>query len=204
MLMNNKSILFIDDVESVRDSMVHDLEQRGYVVETAVNGEEGVRKFKSNPADLVITDLMMGEMDGIQLSKIVREINPSTKVIIHTGFPTTPSAINALKLGVSDYLLKPCPIKDMLKSIEKCLSSESKEDLIKSEVKISSQTLEEAGLSAREIEVCYLIKLGMTNAEVASKLFISVNTAKNHIKRIHMKLKVANRPQLVSLLHQEF
>ncbi len=202
--MSNKSILLVDDVESVRDTIVLDLEKRGYVVHTAMNGEEAVRKFKKQPADLVITDLMMGEIDGIQLSKIVKEINPATKVIIHTGFPTTPSAIQALKLGVSDYLVKPCTRDDLLKSIEKCLSSENNGGPIESVIEISSSTLEESGLSAREIEVCYWIKKGMTNAEVASQLFISVNTAKNHIKRIHKKLKVANRPQLVILLHEKF
>jgi YesN/AraC family two-component response regulator len=75
--------------------------------------------------DLVITDLIMGGVDGIQVSKSVKEMNPSSKIIILTGFPSTLSAIEALKLGTCDYLLKPCEKNELFKSVEDCLSSKS-------------------------------------------------------------------------------
>lgn len=201
--MRKKSILLVDDIKIIRDTIAHDLEQWGYYAITAVNGEEGIQKFKDNPTDLVITDLIMEEAGGIQFAKEVKEIKPSTQIIIHTGYPSTTSAIDALKLGACDYLLKPCERKDLLKSIENCFSSNSNGESIKEKSKYASQILEKSGLTCREIEVCLLIKMGIANAEISSKLFISLNTAKNHIKQIHKKLKVDNRAQLVFLLNQE-
>ena len=200
--MKNNSILLIDDEKIIRDTISHDLEKWGYVVYTALNGMEGIRKFKENPVDLIITDLIMEGIDGIQLSKAVKKINPTTAIIIHTGYPSTASAIEALRLGASDYLLKPCQRKDLLKSVEECLSGKSKGGAINGENKISIKTLEKSGLTPRELEICFLIKKGMANAEIASQLFISLNTAKNHIKQIHKKLEVTNRAQLVFMLNQ--
>ena len=200
--MINKSILLIDDEKIIRDTVSHDLEKWGYFVTTALNGMEGIRKFKDNPVDLIITDLIMEGIDGIQLLKAIKKINPTTEIIIHTGYPSTASAIDALRLGACDYLLKPCQRKDLLKSVEECFSGKSKGGAINGENKNFSQTLEKSGLTAREIEICFLIKKGMANAEIASQLFISLNTAKNHIKQIHKKLEVTNRAQLVFMLNQ--
>lgn len=200
--MKKNSILLVEDVKILRETIAHDLEKWGYVVKTAENGEEGIRKFQEKPTDLVITDLIMEEVGGIQLSKAVKALMPSAKIIIHTGYPSTTSAIEALKLGAFDYLLKPCSRKELLKTIEKCLNCESSEETTIGESKISNLELKKAGLTSREIEVCFLIKKGMSNAEIASSLFISLNTAKNHIKRIHKKLEVTNRAQLVFMLNQ--
>gem|GEM_PF-783845 len=200
--MKNKSILLVDDEKLILDKNAHDLEQWGYAVVTASNGQEGIRKFKENPTDLVITDLKIEDFDGIQLSRVVKKINPSTQIIIHTGCPSTDSAIQAVKLGVSDYLLKSCERQEFLESVRKCLGPKHIEHPIQSECSVSRQLLEESGLTAREMEICFLIKRGLTNSEIADELFISWNTVKNHIKKIHKKLAVNSRGQLVCLLNQ--
>lgn len=200
--MSKNSILLIDDEKILLATIAHDLKKHGYDVVTARNGEEGIQKFVQKPSHLVITDLIMEGVDGIQLSKTVKEINSSTKIIVLTGYPSATSAIEALKLGACDYLIKPCEKKELLKSVEKCMRPQNDMRSITGHGKTFSQLLEKSGMTAREIEVCYLIKKGMTNAEIAEKLFVSLNTAKNHIKQIHKKLDVTNRAQLVFLLNQ--
>jgi len=208
--MKAKSILLVDDDESIRESIARDLEKQGYVVYTALNGEEGIWKFEANPTDLVITDLIREEgasipfsVDGIQLSKVIKKIKPSTEIIIHTGHPSTPSAIDALKLGACDYLLKPCSRRELLKSVADCFKHKKNYNPMTRNSAEFSLKLQESGLTSRELEVCYLIKKGKSNAEISFELFISLNTTKNHIKRIHKKLGVSNRGQLVFLLNQE-
>jgi two-component system response regulator DegU len=200
--MSKKSILLIDDEKILLETISHDLKKRGYDVVTARNGEEGIQKFEQKPSHLVITDLIMEGGDGILLSKAVKEIDSSTKIIVLTGYPSADSAIDALKLGASDYLVKPCERTELLKSIEKCLGSIDSGEPFIGRSKISSQTLKRYDLTPRELEICSLIKKGLSNAEISSELFISLNTAKNHIKQIHKKLEVTNRAQLVFLLNQ--
>jgi two-component system response regulator DegU len=200
--VNKKSILLIDDEKILLDTIAHDLKKQGYDVVTARNGEEGIQKFEQKLSHLVITDLIMEGVDGILVLKTVKEIDFSTKIIVLTGYPSANSAIEALKLGASDYLVKPCQRTELLKSVEECFSSKNDWEPTTDESKAYSQTLEMSGLTPREIEICSLIKKGMSNFEIASQLFISLNTAKNHIKQIHKKLKVTNRAQLVFLLNQ--
>ena len=200
--MSDNFILLIDDEKILLDTISHNLIKQGYTVVTARNGEEGIQKFKQKPAKLVITDLIMEGVDGILLLKTVKEIEPSTKTIVLTGYPSVNSAIEALKLGACDYLIKPCEKTELLKSVEDCFKPKKDKDETIGDNQISNLTLENFGLTPREIEICSLIKKGMSNSEIASQLFISLNTAKNHIKQIHKKLKVTNRAQLVFLLNQ--
>ena len=200
--MSNNSILLVDDEEILLATIAHNLKKQGYDVFTAQNSKEGIQKFEQRPSHLVITNLIMEGVDGIQLSKTVKEIDPSTEIIVLTGYPSATSAIEALKLGASDYLVKPCDKKGLLKSVEKRLSPKNDRDPITGGRQISSQKLKRSGLTPREIEICFLIKKGMANAEIASQLFISLNTAKNHIKQIHKKLEVTHRARLVFLLNQ--
>jgi len=200
--MSNKSILLIDDEKILLATIAHDLIKQGYEVFTAPNGEDGIQIFEQKPVKLVITDLIMEGVDGIQVFKKVKEIDPSTKIIILTGFPSANSAIEALKLGACDYLIKPCEKTELLKSVEVCFRPKNDREAINGITQNFTQTLEKTGLTPREIEVSSLIKKGMSNSEIASQLFISLNTAKNHIKQIHKKLEVTNRAKLVFLLNQ--
>lgn len=200
--MSKKNILLIDDEKIILDTIAHDLSNQGYDVVTARNGEEGIQMFEQKTPDLVITDLIMEELDGIQLSKTVKEMNSSTKIIILTGYPSATSAIEALKLGVCDYLIKPCEKTELLKSVEACFNTKNDKDATIEDNRISNLTPEKSGLTPRELEISSLIKKGMSNSEIALQLFISLNTAKNHIKQIHKKLEVTNRAQLVFLLNQ--
>jgi DNA-binding NarL/FixJ family response regulator len=200
--MSNKSILLIDDEQILLVTIFHILQKQGYVVNTASNGEEGLQKFKDSPSDLVITDLIMEGEGGIQLSRELKKINPATEIIILTGYPSATSAIDALRLGACDYLLKPCQTEELLKSVNLCLRQQENRTSIERKASNLSRLMHKAGMTSREIEICHLIKDGKSNSEISSLLNISQNTIKNHVKQIHEKLQVSRRGQLVSLLNQ--
>jgi DNA-binding NarL/FixJ family response regulator len=200
--MKNKSILLVDDEKILLETISHVLKKQGYVVNTALNADEGVNKFNNIPIDLVITDLIMEGVDGIQLSKSLKKINPDTEIIILTGYPSMTSAIDALKLGACDYLLKPCQTKELLNSVGACLRQKEDKTTVEKQISNLNRLMHKAGLTPREIEICHLIKGGKSNSEISSQLNISLNTTKNHVKQIHQKLQVTKRAQLVSLLNQ--
>lgn len=117
--MSNKKILIIDDEELIRHSLKTDLSAVGFTVSLAENGKEGLKKFKVDHHDAVLTDLMMAGMDGIDVLKKVKEEAPETVVIILTGFANVNSAISALRSGADDFLNKPCSTEDILIRLER-------------------------------------------------------------------------------------
>lgn len=98
----------IDDEESLLNLFARFLAQEGYQIATALSGTEGIEKFKDEGYDLVISDLVMGRVDGLQVLREITQIDPYACVILLTGRGSLDSAVEAIRLGASDYLLKPC------------------------------------------------------------------------------------------------
>ena len=119
--MNKGSILIIDDEEIVRTSCQRILEPEGYSVKTADQGSNGLAVLESHPIDLVLTDLMMPDIDGIEVLRSIKEKWPETEVIIMTGYGTVKTAVRAMKIGVFDYLEKPFTPADLLSLTGKAL-----------------------------------------------------------------------------------
>lgn len=133
--MTNHSILLVDDEEIIRKTISADLRDKGYNVAVAESGEEALKALQkakdkdvngrsaARPSsyDLVITDLKMELIDGIQVLKTVKEISPETMVIILTGYGNLQSAIDAIRLHADDYVLKPCNIEELDFRIAHCL-----------------------------------------------------------------------------------
>ncbi|MFC1523414.1 response regulator [Thermodesulfobacteriota bacterium] len=119
--MRNNNILLVDDEESILNSFRKILHHDGYHVTTASSGEEAVTALHSSPYDLVISDLVMAGMNGIQVLKEAKKIDQGIGVIILTGYGDMTTAINALRLGADDYLLKPCDSDELLLRLSRCL-----------------------------------------------------------------------------------
>lgn len=119
-----KKLLIIDDEKIILESLRHELVHDGYEVTTAENGEEGLAIMKRQYLDLIVTDLMMEGIDGLEVLKAVKEYDPEISVIILTGFGELSTAIEALRLGADDYLLKPCDCKELKLRISKCLEAQ--------------------------------------------------------------------------------
>ncbi len=107
-------ILIVDDEEIIRDSISFILQKENYDVETAENGMEALTRHLNTPFDIVITDLEMPEMKGIELLERIHQATPETFVIIITAFASVESAISALRSGAFDYLIKPIDFDDLL------------------------------------------------------------------------------------------
>lgn len=116
-------ILIIDDDTQLRQSFEKLLTEEGHAVETAPTGEAGVKAVRESVLDLVITDVRLPGMNGLETFEAIRKIEPKLPVIVMTAFGTTETAIEATKLGAFDYLLKPFEIPDVLAVIEQALDA---------------------------------------------------------------------------------
>ena len=115
------TILIVDDDKSIRYSLKRMFEEK-YSVFTAQNGEEALNRVRENPPDLTIMDIRMPGRSGIEILKEIKSIDPKSLVIIMTAYGTTETAIEAMKYGAFDYILKPFPIAQMKELVEKALS----------------------------------------------------------------------------------
>src|SRR5688572_21453233 len=111
--MNMFKILVVDDEESIREFFEIMLKREGYEVATASNGREALDHLRQRPADLVISDIQMPEMSGMELLTAGRELDPDALVIMITAFGWTETAVDAMKLGAHDYIQKPFKIDEV-------------------------------------------------------------------------------------------
>lgn len=195
----NKSILLIDDEEIIRKTLDRDLKEAGYVVCTEPSGEDGVNCFQRKLHDLVIVDLIMEGMGGLDTIKEIQKIRPDSKTIILTGYGTRESAIEALRIGVSDYLIKPFDRMELLEKVYELLNPNSKLES-ESSLGIVSSKLSVYNLTPREEEICKLLLAGQSREDISSTINISKNTVDTHVKNLYRKLNVCSFPKLLEKL----
>jgi two-component system response regulator FlrC len=121
--VTNRKILVVDDEQQVRVDLFHSLSRQDLTVSVAENGRMALEMLARQPVDLLVTDIKMPEMDGLELLKQAKMICPAVPVIIMTGFATVDSAIHAMRLGAFDYILKPFPMEVMLETVARALAS---------------------------------------------------------------------------------
>lgn len=119
--MRKYEILVVDDDSLVLETVGPAIENAGYNVTTAEDGTVAIEMLTQHHFDLVLTDLVMGSVDGIGVVKRAKEIDPDTMTTIFTGFGDVTSAVDALRLGADDYLMKPCENEEILFRIAACL-----------------------------------------------------------------------------------
>jgi len=121
--MGHYSIMIIDDEKIVGDMAKMSLEREGYKIETFLNGETAMARLKEERFDVVVTDLKMKGIDGMEVLKTVKALYPGTKVIMITAFANLDTAIEALRGDVHDFFPKPVKIRELKVSIERALNS---------------------------------------------------------------------------------
>ena len=126
--MNTKAkILITDDEKIVRESLLHWFEEDGYIVEAAASGEDALSNFEKGKYDLVLTDMKMPGLSGLELLKKIKEIDENCIVILITAYASVPSAIKALKDGAYDYVTKPIDPDELAHLVEKALKGQALE-----------------------------------------------------------------------------
>lgn len=121
-MADQRTILIVDDEELVRASLIAELQGCNFELTTAANGEMAIALLQKRHFDLVLTDLMMEGLDGIQVLKAAKELDPEIVVVILTGYGHMASAIDALRLGANDYMVKPCDIDELLMRMQRCFT----------------------------------------------------------------------------------
>jgi DNA-binding NtrC family response regulator len=120
-----KRVLVVDDDEGIRELLTDYLNNFGYEVVCAVNGQEAVQKYKAGHFDIVLSDLVMSPMDGLGLLGEIRKMDPDAIFIMITGYPSIDSAMEAMKRGARDYISKPFNIDEIGLKIDRVLLERS-------------------------------------------------------------------------------
>jgi two-component system response regulator AtoC len=155
------SILVIEDKESMRKMVAQTLAEEGYTVETAATGPEGIEKAKQKPFDLVITDMKMPDMDGLEVLSTIKDINTDTAVLIMTAYGTIEAAVSAMKKGAYDFLTKPFDSDHMLLLVDKALKSQrivAENEILREEIDIRLGMGKIIGQNEKIIEVLKLVQ----------------------------------------------
>ena len=121
-------VLIVDDEEEFVQALSERLIIRNYDVTTSFSGEEAVEKIKDYLFDVVILDVAMPGMDGIEALREIKKIRPLTEVVMLTGHATVESAIEGMKLGALDILMKPCKTEELVAKIDKAYERKAKQD----------------------------------------------------------------------------
>jgi YesN/AraC family two-component response regulator len=113
------TVLYVEDDDATREEVSYFLESKVSKLYVAKNGEEGLAQYKEMAPDLVITDINMPKLSGIQMSSLIKELDPEARIIIITAFNHTDHLFDAIKLNVNDYITKPLDIKQLIKIMAK-------------------------------------------------------------------------------------
>jgi DNA-binding NarL/FixJ family response regulator len=199
-------VLLVDDHDLFREGLRNLLEERGVqVAGEASTGAEAVRLVREVAPDVVVMDLHMPGISGIQAIKQIAAIAPLTRVLVLTISDHDEDVLHAILAGACGYLLKDASVDELIRGIEAAAVGESLVSpaiagKVLQQVRATSVSPEAAAavraeLSQRELDVLKLISSGKDNAMIAAELHISPKTVKNHISNILMKLQIENRIQ---------
>jgi DNA-binding NarL/FixJ family response regulator len=200
-------VILVDDHDLFRTGLRNLLEEEGglQVLGEAANGAEAVRLVRELAPDVVVMDLNMPAMSGVEATRHITALSPLTRVIVLTISEEDADVMDAIVAGACGYLLKDASIGDVVTGIRSAavgssLISPAIAAKVLQRVRATTADTEmadsiKAELSSRELEVLKLIANGKDNAQIAAELVISPKTVKNHISNILMKLQISNRIQ---------
>ena len=198
-------LLLADDHRMLRDSLRRSLEESGFdVVGEASDGAEAVRLAQSLRPDVVLMDVSMPSLDGVEATRQISRVVPSSQVVMLTMHADGDVMAKAIQAGAIGYLVKDCSMEEVVAAVHVAASGESVlspglATSMLADVKRTQQTVpaDTPIISAREEEVLQLVADGLSLPEVAAALYISVKTVKNHLASIYAKLDARDRTQAV-------
>jgi DNA-binding NarL/FixJ family response regulator len=199
-------VLIVDDHDLFRSGLRNLLEEQGVqVVGEASAGREAVKLVRERAPDVVVMDLNMPGMTGVEATRHITAVAPLTRVVVLTISDQDGDVMDAILAGACGYLLKDASIHDLMQGIRSAANGESLisphiaakvlQHLRAASVAPDIAETIRSELSDREVEVLKLIANGKDNAQIAADLHISPKTVKNHISNILMKLQIENRIQ---------
>lgn len=203
-------VLIVDDQSLIREGLVMmlSLYDTVTIVGQANNGQEAIEALEGGDIDLILMDIRMPVMDGVEATKIIKQKYPNVRVLILTTFNEDEYIFEGLKNGADGYLLKDISSEELVKAIETVfqgnmlLQPDIAKKMINSIYKKDEGLNEDnlKNLTKREYEAALLVGEGKSNKEISNKLFITEGTVKNHITKILDKLELRDRTQLAVLI----
>jgi len=192
--------LIVDDHEVVREGLRLSLSRAPHirVVGEAADGASAVELAERRKPDVVIMDVRMPGIDGLEATKLLAERAPEVKVLIFTAFSERSLLGRGLESGAKGYILKEAPHQTLVRAIEKVAEGEAYVDPALMPAFLAGKDQTDM-LTTREREILQLLADGMSNADVASKLFISQETVKSHVRHILTKLEADTRTHAVAI-----
>lgn len=199
-----KRILLVEDQVIVRKGLRMILEQaaRFEVVGEASTGLEAIAAMEQCQADLILLDIRMPDMNGVEATKIIKQRWPEVKILILTTFNDEEAAVETLKDGANGFLLKTSDPDKLINAVDSCfagglvlheeVAAKMMPGLLEKKIKVSVQI----PLTDRELDIARLVGEGKTNKEISEILYLSVGTVKNHITQILQQLELRDRTQL--------
>jgi DNA-binding NarL/FixJ family response regulator len=203
-------VLLADDQRVVREGleMLLGLLPGIEVVGTAADGEEAVRLAVARAADVVLMDVRMPRVDGIEATRRLAEARPAARVIALTTYADEPTVLAALRAGARGYLTKDAGADEISRAIaavargEAALDSAVQHHVLGAVVQGEAAAALPDGLTPREAEVLTLIADGLSNGEIAERLVVSPATVKSHVNRVFAKIGARDRAQAVTYAYR--
>lgn len=200
------SVLIADDHSLVRQGLRRFLDgaEEIRVVAEASNGAEAVRLTERHRPDVALLDIRMGEVDGLEAARRIRERSPDTSVVILTAYDDRRLVVEAVRAGARGYVLKARDAEHLVQTVR--LAAEGNLVIDPEVVVAVADELSEAAdrdravptLTQRELEVLQLLAFGHTNRQIGEKLYISPDTVKTHLEHIYQKLGASDRTSAVA------
>ncbi|RLD08010.1 MAG: DNA-binding response regulator [Chloroflexota bacterium] len=206
------TVLLVDDHEVVRSGVSAFLASQPEfeVIGEAKSGTEAVNLAQKLVPDVVLMDLVMAKMDGVEATRQVKAVSPRTKIVVLTSYHQDEYIFPALQAGAISYILKDVKMDELASALRRAAQGEAT-----LHPKVASRVIQElhganreelnpyTELTDREMEVLKLIAKGQSNSEIAENLVISVNTVKGHVSNILSKLHLADRTQAAVFAWQQ-
>ncbi len=205
-------VVICDDQEIVREglALLLDLDPEIEVVGLAADGAAAVRLVNEVAPDLVLMDLLMPGVNGIEATRRIRRTHPTTAILVLTTYDADEWVFDAIRAGATGYLLKDMPREEVLRAVKGTVAGRTYLDPLIAG-KVLTQAARTTGpvmgtlpapLSERELAVLRLVAQGCTNSEIAARLHLSEGTVRNHVSTILTKLNVNDRTQAAVLALQ--
>ncbi len=204
--MSAIKVLIVDDHNLVREGLkaVFDQGDEVEIVGEAGSGEEALEMVDKVEPDVILMDISMPGMNGIQATKLIREKHTEAKIVMLTMLDQEGYVYEAVKAGATGYMLKNTSSDDLVHAIQTVyegkalLHPDATAQLLKEFVTLADNKAKDYGLSSREMEVLQLLSEGNTNKEIAKALWISEQTVKTHVAHIFDKLGTSDRTETVA------
>ena len=201
----NARVLIVDDQTLFRSGLARLLEEdpRVQVIGQAVDGADAVKKTAALKPDVVLMDIKMPNLDGIEATRKIMAEHPEVKVLVLTTFDADSYVLQALHAGASGYVLKNSQAEAIVSSIlavmsgERVMASAVANRVLNMLTGTTTPKEFYDGLTAREIEILKLLAIGQANKQVARRLQISEKTVRNHVSNMYAKLQIYDRSQAV-------